>query len=97
MSNSIFGNKLNLGLNGLTKKVAGTSETKEVKAKGAAAAGYASDALVRTGGAQSPASNVPDAARAAELRLAAAYHPDPAVFARNIARSSLEELVSQIG
>lgn len=107
MDKSIFGNKLsNLGaLGGLTKKVAAAVEpngpTKsdapatEVKAK---TAGFAKDGLVRTGGAAAAVGgSVANAAAAAELRLANAYDADPATFARNLAKASLQELVTNLG
>lgn len=98
MDKSIFGNKLsNLGaLNGLTKKVAAEAPAvAEPKAK--SAAGFANDALVRTGGAAGTGANVANAAVAAELRLANAYDADPATFARNLAKASLQELVTNMG
>jgi hypothetical protein len=99
MEKSTFGNKLaNLGaLNGITKKVSAAIEaaTAEPKAK---VAGFANDALVRTGAAGAAGGAiVTNAAQAAELRLANAYDPNPATFARNLAKASLQEMVSQLG
>lgn len=98
MDKSIFGNKLgNLGaLNGLTKKVAAPEAPAAAAPKAKVAGGFASDALVRTGAAAGGAV-VTNAAAAAELRLANAYDADPATFARNLAKASLQELVSNLG
>ncbi|MNS93030.1 hypothetical protein D3C72_1271830 [compost metagenome] len=99
MDKSIFGNKLgNLGaLNGLTKKVAAPEAPAAAPAaKAKVSGGFASDALVRTGAAAGGAV-VTNAAAAAELRLANAYDADPATFARNLAKASLQELVSNLG
>ncbi len=100
MDKSIFGNKLgNLGaLNGLSKKVAAPEAPAAAAAapKAKVAGGFASDALVRTGAATGGAV-VTNAAAAAELRLANAYDADPATFARNLAKASLQELVSNLG
>ena len=99
MDKSIFGNKLsNLGaLNGLTKKVAAEAPAAAEPNKAKAAAGFAKDGLVRTGAAAAPGGSVANAAAAAELRLANAYDADPATFARNLAKASLQELVSNLG
>ena len=96
MDKSIFGNKLNLGaLNGLTKKVAATEAPKQAPAQETAR--IAGDSLVRGGTVAAPGAGVGNAAQAAELRLAKAYDADPATFARNLARLSLEEMVSNLG
>ncbi|MFN3431902.1 MAG: hypothetical protein ACK46X_18370 [Candidatus Sericytochromatia bacterium] len=98
MDKSIFGNKLgNLGaLNGLSKKVSAPEAPAKAEPKAKVAGGFASDALVRTGAAAGGAV-VTNAAAAAELRLANAYDADPATFARNLAKASLQELVSNLG
>lgn len=94
-----LGSKLSLGaLNPLTKRVGAKAveAQPEVSAKPAAKAAYQADALVRTAGPQA-VSSAQDLVKAAELRLAKAYDPNPVVFAKNLAQSSLAELVSHVG
>ena len=65
-------------------------------AKPAVKSAYKADALVRSTAAQT-ASSAHEVVKAAELRLAKAYDPNPVVFAKNLAQSSLAELVSHVG
>lgn len=89
---------LKLGaLNPLTKRVgAKAADAAGELAKPAVQSAYKGDALVRSAAAQT-ASSAQEVVKTAELRLAKAYDPNPAVFAKNLAHSSLAELVSHIG
>lgn len=84
-----------VALNGLTKRVAPAASAAAPAAKPAAA--FNGDALVRTGSVSAPSASAAASSAAALDRLANAYHPDPAVFAKNLAADSLREVVSLVG
>lgn len=97
MSNGIFGNVPSVNPSSVTRRVPAAEgpQAAGAAAPQAAAPGYASDALVRSAPAGAPAAGENAAAREAELRLANAYDADPQAFARNLARATVQDLVSQ--
>ena len=87
-------NKFAAGLTSVTKTVGAAPAAPA--APTAKTTGMGTDSLVRTG-SSSGTTPAADPRHTAEVSLANAYHPDPAVFARNLAQNSLNELVSSIG
>lgn len=98
MSNNSIGSKLALGLNHLTKKVAAQPAEAQSAVKNAVkAAKVAGDALVRsTAPADKVGQAVGDVVEAAELRLAKAWNEDKVVFARNLAKLTIEDISNRI-
>jgi hypothetical protein len=92
----INNNGKNLGLNGLSKRLGGADAPKDAP-KDAAKAAFQSDALVRTSSVSGAAPSAAAASAASLERLASAYNPDPAVFARNLAEQALSEVVALVG
>ncbi|MEB3196050.1 MAG: hypothetical protein VKP62_02500 [Candidatus Sericytochromatia bacterium] len=87
-------------VNGLTKRVAAGAapdSSKDAARSGSASAAFSSDSLVRSTATSATNASVAAASTAALDRLAAAYHDDPAVFARNLAVQSLNDVVSLVG
>ncbi|MEB3222291.1 MAG: hypothetical protein VKS61_09460 [Candidatus Sericytochromatia bacterium] len=93
---TMINNNKNLGLNGLAKRLGGADAAKEA-AKDAPKASFRSDSLVRTSAVAGSAPNASAASAASLERLASAYDPDPATFARNLAEQALGEVVSLVG
>jgi hypothetical protein len=83
-----------VGLNGLTKRVGAAAPAAPTAKPGAT---FNGDALVRSASATASATSAAASSAAALDRLANAYHPDPAVFAKNLAADSLREVVSLVG
>jgi hypothetical protein len=83
-----------VGLNGLTKRVAAAAPAAPTAKPGAS---FNGDACVRSGSGSAPGASAAASSAAALDRLANAYHPDPAMFAKNLAADSLREVVSLVG
>ncbi|MEB3328868.1 MAG: hypothetical protein VKQ33_06515 [Candidatus Sericytochromatia bacterium] len=92
----INNNGTGLGLNGLSKRLSGNEGPKEAT-KEATRGAFQSDALVRSSTVSGAAPTAAAAAAASLERLSSAYHPDPAVFARNLAEQALGEVVALVG
>lgn len=94
---TMINNNSNLGLNGLTKRVAPTDAAKDASKASPASSSFSSDSLVRTGAAAAAGPTAAAASAASLERLANAYDADPATFARNLAEQALSEVVALVG
>ncbi|HEY9722657.1 MAG TPA: hypothetical protein V6D47_11615 [Oscillatoriaceae cyanobacterium] len=90
MDKGILNNKLNVGLNGLTKKVPAAQTTAAPKAP--AAGTFANDSMSISAKSGAESANGNDATQAAGRRLAKCYNVDASVFSHNLAADSLGQL-----
>ena len=82
---------------GLVKRVASNTAT-PATSNAARTASYGTDNLVRNAGATAATAATANASAAAALdRLANAYHEDPAVFCRNLAEATLNDVCRLVG